>query len=98
LTEADKQFGIRNYSEALLKFEEAIKAGEKNPMVHYKAGVCHQKSNDIAEQTKAIPYFEYGTQLVYTEQAVFFEDSDGPQLREQGWRSLFDALEKELAA
>jgi uncharacterized protein YndB with AHSA1/START domain len=39
-----------------------------------------------------------GTQLVYTEQVVFFEDSDGPQLREQGWRSLFDALEKELAA
>jgi uncharacterized protein YndB with AHSA1/START domain len=39
-----------------------------------------------------------GTQLVYTEQAVFFEDSDGPQLREQGWRSLFDAHEKELAA
>lgn len=59
LAEADRQFGIRNYSEAVLKYEEAIKAGEKDPMVHYKAGVCYQKSTEITEQAKAIPYFEY---------------------------------------
>lgn len=39
-----------------------------------------------------------GTRLVFTEQAVFFEGGDGPEVREQGWRGLFDALEKELAA
>jgi len=59
LAEAERFFGIRNYTEALPKFEEAIKAGEKNPMVYYKTGVCYQKSIEITEQTKAISYFEY---------------------------------------
>lgn len=39
-----------------------------------------------------------GTRLVFTEQAAFFDGGDGPVMREQGWRGLFDALEKELAA
>jgi uncharacterized protein YndB with AHSA1/START domain len=39
-----------------------------------------------------------GTRLVFTEQAVFFEGGDGPVIREQGWRALFDALERELAS
>lgn len=38
-----------------------------------------------------------GTNLVYTEQAAFFEGADGPQVRTEGWRHLFEALEKELA-
>jgi uncharacterized protein YndB with AHSA1/START domain len=40
---------------------------------------------------------EKGTDLIFTEQAVFFEGSGGPQMREEGWRTLFDRLEKELA-
>lgn len=59
LADAERFFGIRNYTEALPKFLEAIQAGEKNPLVHYKAGVCYQKSREIAEQSKAIPFFEY---------------------------------------
>ncbi len=59
LTEADRYFGIRNYEEALPKFLEAIKSGEKDPLTHYKTGVCYQKSVEITEQSKAIPYFEY---------------------------------------
>ncbi len=37
-----------------------------------------------------------GTRLVATEQGAFFENSDGPEMREQGWRQLLDALAAEL--
>lgn len=37
-----------------------------------------------------------GTRLTYTEQGAFFEDSDGPELRAQGWRGLIEALAAEL--
>jgi uncharacterized protein YndB with AHSA1/START domain len=40
---------------------------------------------------------EKGTEFVYTEQAAFFEGSDGPKIREAGWSSLFEQLAKELA-
>jgi uncharacterized protein YndB with AHSA1/START domain len=39
-----------------------------------------------------------GTRLVYTEQAAFFERSDGPALREAGTRELLDHLARELEA
>jgi uncharacterized protein YndB with AHSA1/START domain len=39
-----------------------------------------------------------GTRLVFTEQAAFFDRSDGPQLREAGWRGLLANVEKALAA
>jgi outer membrane protein OmpA-like peptidoglycan-associated protein/Tol biopolymer transport system component len=59
LAEADRLFGVKSYDAALAKYLEAIQAGEKDPMVHYKAGVCYQKSPELSEQIKAIPYFEY---------------------------------------
>ena len=37
-----------------------------------------------------------GTRMIYTEQAAFFEGADGPKMREQGWRLLFDVLGQEL--
>lgn len=37
-----------------------------------------------------------GTLLTYTEQAAFFEDADGAQMREQGCRELFEKLNAEL--
>jgi uncharacterized protein YndB with AHSA1/START domain len=37
-----------------------------------------------------------GTLLRYTEQGAFFENSDGAQMREDGWRALLGSLEKEL--
>jgi len=37
---------------------EAIQSGVKDPVVFYQAGVCYQKSDDVNEQVKAIPYFE----------------------------------------
>lgn len=59
LAEAERYFGVRNYEEALPKFLEAIQGGEKDGQVHYKTGICYQKSPSIDEQSKAIPYFEY---------------------------------------
>ena len=41
---------------------------------------------------------ETGTDLILTHQGAFFEGSDGPQMREAGWRQIFERLAKELAA
>ena len=38
-----------------------------------------------------------GTNMLFTEQAAFFERSDGPKLREEGWRKLFEQLARALA-
>jgi len=38
-----------------------------------------------------------GTELVFTHQAGFFEDSDGPDMRRHGWSVLLDNLAAELA-
>ena len=59
LADADRFFSVRSYDMALAKFLEAIAAGEKDPMVHYKTGVCYLKSEETDNQIKAIPYFEF---------------------------------------
>lgn len=38
-----------------------------------------------------------GSRLVFTEQGAYFEGADGPEMREDGWRSLLDQLTAELA-
>src|SRR5215469_7726751 len=37
-----------------------------------------------------------GTDLIFTEQSAFFEGSDGPQIREAGWRELLERLAREM--
>jgi uncharacterized protein YndB with AHSA1/START domain len=37
-----------------------------------------------------------GTDLICTHQGAFFEGSDGPEIREAGWRQLFEQLATEL--
>ena len=59
LADAERFFSVRSYDMALGKFLEAIQAGEKDPMVHYKTGVCYEKSEETDNQIKAIPYFEF---------------------------------------
>ncbi|HYF71074.1 MAG TPA: OmpA family protein [Ohtaekwangia sp.] len=59
LNEAERFYGIRAYESALPKFLEAIEAGEKDPMVHYKTAMCYVRSFENTEHLKAIPYFEY---------------------------------------
>ncbi|HSY13755.1 MAG TPA: SRPBCC family protein [Verrucomicrobiae bacterium] len=38
-----------------------------------------------------------GTDLICTHQGTFFEGADGPEMRQQGWQTLFDRLEKTLS-
>ncbi|HUB83984.1 MAG TPA: SRPBCC family protein [Bryobacteraceae bacterium] len=37
-----------------------------------------------------------GTLLLFTEQGAFFEGSDGPGMRQEGWNSILDALTREI--
>jgi uncharacterized protein YndB with AHSA1/START domain len=39
---------------------------------------------------------EAGTDLIFTHQAAYFEGADGPDMREAGWRKLFDRLATEF--
>src|SRR3569832_596679 len=39
-----------------------------------------------------------GTDLIFTHQGAFFENSDGPQMRKGGWNALLDSFAQELAA
>jgi uncharacterized protein YndB with AHSA1/START domain len=38
-----------------------------------------------------------GTDLLFTEQAAFFENADGPEWRKQGWTSLLNKLSEALS-
>ena len=38
-----------------------------------------------------------GTELIFTEQGAFFEGSDGPKMREEGWSLLLNRLGRLLA-
>ncbi|WP_394846274.1 SRPBCC family protein [Pendulispora brunnea] len=37
-----------------------------------------------------------GTKLTYTEQGAYFDGSDDPRMRQEGWTQLFASLEREL--
>lgn len=37
-----------------------------------------------------------GTDLVFTDQGAYFEGSDGPEIRKQGWEKLLERLAAEL--
>jgi len=40
---------------------------------------------------------EKGTNLIFTAQGAYFEGSDGPKMRQDGWQVLLESLAKELA-
>lgn len=56
---ADKFFSIQNYKAALPLYEDLIKAGESDPVYHYKLGRCYAESPEINDQLKGTPYFKY---------------------------------------
>ena len=37
-----------------------------------------------------------GTDLIFTNQTAFFEGSDGPEMRKDGWRKLLEKLDAEI--
>jgi hypothetical protein len=37
-----------------------------------------------------------GTRLAFTEQAAFFDEADGPAVRERGWSALLESLGAEV--
>jgi outer membrane protein OmpA-like peptidoglycan-associated protein len=84
LADAERFFSVRSYDMALGKFLEAIQAGEKDPMVHYKTGVCYEKSEETDNQIKGIPYFEFAlangkdmpTSLYYDLGLIYLKDEN----------------------
>lgn len=59
LGDAERYYSIKSFEQALPLFVQIVDAGEKNPIIHYKTGICYSKSPEITTQVKAIPYFEY---------------------------------------
>ena len=64
LADAERFFSIRNYESALPLFLKAIEEGSKDGNAHYKAAVCYQKSVNLNEQIKAIPYYRYALEKI----------------------------------
>jgi|ERR1700722_617238 uncharacterized protein YndB with AHSA1/START domain len=52
----------------------------------------------ISSSQGTVEFFptEKGTDLIFTEQGAFFEGADGPEIREKGWRHLFEQMAIEL--
>jgi uncharacterized protein YndB with AHSA1/START domain len=62
----------------------------------YSMTVGGQRISSSQSTVELLPA-EQGTLLVFTEQAAFFEGADGTEIREKGWREIFEKLAKELA-
>ena len=58
LAEAQRLYGIKNYEKALPLFLDAIQSGVKDPLAHYQTGICYQKTQNIDDQVKGIPFME----------------------------------------
>ncbi len=83
LSEAERFFGIKAYEQALPLFEDAIQAGEKDPMVYYKTGVCYSKSADTNEQLKAVKYWEYAAEKASNLPNTFYYDFGDIYLKDE---------------
>lgn len=94
LADADRYFSVRSYDMALPKYLEAIQAGEKDPMVHYKAGVCFQKSAETDEQIKAIPYFEFALANGKDMPASLYYDLGNIYLKDENIQKALECIHK----
>jgi hypothetical protein len=92
LNEAEKLFGVKAYAQALSHYEEAIKSGVKDPTVYYHAGVCYQKSEELSEQIKAIPYFEYALQNGKGLPAILTYDLGELYLKDENLKKAMETL------
>ena len=94
LADAEHYFSVRSYDVALPKFLEAIKAGEKDPMVYYKTGICYQKSPETDEQIKSIPYFEYALKNAKDLPAVLYYDLGMIYLKDENMSKAIENFTK----
>jgi outer membrane protein OmpA-like peptidoglycan-associated protein len=94
LAEADRLFGVKSYDAALVKYLEAIQAGEKNPMVHYKVGVCYQKSPELSEQIKAIPYYEFALENAQGLPNILYYDLGEIYLKDEKLEKAIESFSK----
>lgn len=94
LNEAERLFGIKSYDQALPLYQEAIAAGEKDPMVHYKAGACLQKSKNLNDQLQAIKYWEYAQEKGATLPPSFLYDLGDLYLKDENLEKALAVLAK----
>ena len=94
LADAERYFGVRSYDAALGKFLEAIQAGEKDPMVHYKVAVCYQKSSETDDQIKSIPYFEYALANGKSMPSSLYYDLGGMYLKNENIQKAIENFNK----
>lgn len=94
LADAEKYYGIKSYTQALPLFLKAIEAGEKGAMVHYKTAVCYQKSEEVSEQVKAIPYFEYALQNNASIPVSVYYDLGDIYLKDENIKKALETFEK----
>jgi uncharacterized protein YndB with AHSA1/START domain len=65
--------------------------------------IAYTMSMDGRRFSASLGTFEFlpendGTTLVFTEQGAYFEGSDGPKMREDGWRKLIGNLSGEFGS
>src|SRR5690349_1327158 len=94
LADAERYFSLRSYDAALPKFLEAIAAGENDAVVHYKVGVCYQKSSETDEQIKAIPYFEFALKNGKDLPASLYYDLGEIYLKDEKLQQAIDTFTK----
>lgn len=107
LADAERFYSIKSYDQALPLFIEAIDSGEKDPIVHFKAGECYIKSKEANNKVKAIPYLEYALKngtglpndLYYDLGKIFLEDENLAKAIENftHYKELVKADKKALA-
>ncbi|HEY7208869.1 MAG TPA: SRPBCC family protein [Bryobacteraceae bacterium] len=68
---------------------------DRRIVLAYTMAVADKRISASLATFELLPAAE-GTDLIFTEQAAFFEGADGPQMREQGWQELLDRLGKSL--
>ena len=94
LADAEHYFSVRSYDVALPKFLEVIKAGAMNPLIHYKTGVCYQKSPETEQQIKSIPYFEYALKNGKDMPVILYYDLGTMYLKDEKLQQAIDAFNK----
>jgi len=108
--EADFRVGGKEYSRFRSKEDSPLKGAsisndtwyqdivpDKRIVIAYTMTVADYRISASLATFELVPTAE-GTSLIFTEQTAFFENSDGPKIREEGWRELLERLGRELAS